>query len=48
MSCLSESFRVTKQAKGGNVVTYYTAMVTVVKNGDAWTQGTVNFPSACS
>ena len=35
MSCLSESFRVTKQAKGGNVVTYYTAMVTVVNNGDA-------------
>ena len=34
MSCLSESFRVTKQAKGGNVVTYYTAMVTVVKNRD--------------
>ena len=48
MSCLSESFRVTKQAKGGNVVTYYTAMVTVVENGDAGTQGTVKFPSACS
>ena len=48
MSCLSESFRVTKQAKGGNVVTYYTAMVTVVENGDARTQGTVKFPSACS
>ena len=45
MCCLSESFRVTQQAKGGNVVTYYTAMV---KNRDTWTQGTVKFPSACS